>query len=143
VFCGNSLRLVDDLLFVSERKCPPTAIGAIDNKVVVTTHDAREKERLNALRFEFAGQFHGRGQIGLVETCQSHRFAGLGRSESGQVQRTLQVYSHGIHDARILVDADLSRSAESRLPGRDLFARSRVGRRKVTARIPTAAKRPP
>ena len=61
VSCGNSLRLVDDSLFVLERQHPPTAIGAIDNKIVVTTHDAREKKPLNALRFEFAGQFHGSG----------------------------------------------------------------------------------
>ena len=98
------------------------AVGAIDHQIVVTSHDAWEKEPLNALRFEFMGQFHGISQISVVETCQSHRLAGLRRSESGQVQRTLQVYSHGVHDARILVGADLSGSPEPRLARRDLFA---------------------
>ena len=40
MFCGNSLRLVDDLLFVLERKRPIPAVGAIDNQIVITSDRA-------------------------------------------------------------------------------------------------------
>jgi hypothetical protein len=60
-FCGNSFCLVDDLQFVLERQRPPTAVGAIDNQIVITSHGAWEKKPLNSHRFEFAGEFHGIG----------------------------------------------------------------------------------
>ena len=102
VFCRNSSCVVDDLQFVLEHQCPPTAVGAIENQVVVSSHNASEEKPLNAFRFEFAGQIHGNGQIGLVETCQPHRFAGLRRSESGKVQYSLQLCGHGEHFRQIV-----------------------------------------
>lgn len=40
VFCSNSFCLFDDLQFVLERQRPPTAVGAIDNQIVITSDRA-------------------------------------------------------------------------------------------------------
>lgn len=68
VSAGDSTNLIDHFPFVLERKRLSTAVHAVDHQIVVAANRAREHEALDSGGDEFAGQFHRRAQIVLVET---------------------------------------------------------------------------
>ena len=65
---GYEPHLVKDAPLVLERERLSATINAVDQQIVVTANSAREHEALDSGGDEFAGQFHRRAQIVLVET---------------------------------------------------------------------------
>ena len=105
------LRLVDDLFFVLECQRPMAAVGPIDHQMVLTSHNAWEKKPLNALRFEFTGQFHEAVRSASLRHANLTASPAWDDPRAERSKSTLQAYNHGVDNAWILVGADLSGSA--------------------------------
>lgn len=82
VLCGNSLCLDDDLLFIFEPERSAAAIGAIEDQIVVASHDARKEKPMDA-GSNRPIRFH----LSLIENCaRSQRVPEEWRDDGGPIR---------------------------------------------------------
>ena len=63
MLCSDALCLIDNLLLILDRQGLATAIGSIDDQIVIAPYNAGKEKPLYPFCFQLAGQVHRRSQI--------------------------------------------------------------------------------